>query len=434
MPDRIQVQDLYKDRGYLPAIQPTASPVDTFVDPGRPVIKDTALLELAAAWSEVEPGLSQFTQQRIAHANQLEIEEGRKAALANKAAFKEAVAKGQIPAGASPWFQVGYERQRATRSALEYDQAMRDAYAQTNLADDSDPAAISKFMSEFTAGWLEENEGAKDNPEFGRVFQVLGAKAQDNLQSIHAAERTKRIEQGLIDDTDFMLGAVLDRSFDPLGNNNPHLSQELATIVGEQVANGLSGQVANKLVTDAVIRKALSEQDITILDVLDTVPSGSGVVGKIGWVEKAKEAARLQIAQLAEHQNRIDSAALKEQRTQIINQVRGQAYLKIADNPYADVSQEFGALVAIDPDEAAKLESFRTAYLGSKNAQNKVIESNPLKTEMLLQALKGDLTEDQVALSVENGLIDYETAKDLLTNHITVTVRSSPLAEKCSVA
>ena len=417
MPDRVQVADLYQSRGYLPTVQPTARPVDTFITPSAPK-QDIRLLELAKAWSEVQPGLTKFTQERIAHSNELDAEEGRKSALANKAQFKDAVNKGVIPAGASPWFRVGYERQKATRTSVEYDQAMREAYEKTDLVNSDDPNAVSQWMAEFTKGFLESNPDAQSNPEFGRTFQVMGAKSQDSLHSFHAAARTKKIEEDAAADTAFMLGAALDKSVDLLGNRNPNLGEELATIVSERVANSLPGPMANKLVADAVIRKAVAEGDVTILDLLEEVPSGSGTVGQIGYVKDAVSAAKDQINGRASQRDRISKLKTDDDRKNLINSVRGEAYRAIVANPYADTSAAFQTLTRIDPDEAAKIESFRTAYLGSLNAQNKVIENGPLKTGMYLDAMRGELTDDQVMSSVTNGTIDADTAKDLLTNVI----------------
>jgi hypothetical protein len=417
MPDRVQVPDIYKDRGYLPSVQPVARPVDTFINPSPPQ-RDIRLLELAKAWSEVEPGLSKFANERVEHSNMLDAEEGRKAALANKAQFKDAVNKGVIPAGASPWFQVGYERQKATRTSLEYDQALKEAYAQTDLVNSTDPAAVNQWMAEFTAGWLETNPDAQSNPEFGRTFQVMGARSQDALQTLHAAQRTQKVEADAAADTDFMLGKSLDSGIDLLGDRNPNLGQELAGIVGEQVSNGLAGPIANKLVTDAVIRKAEAEGDVTVLDLLGEVPSGSGTVGQIGWVKDAVSQARDRIVSKTSHRDRINKLQNDEARKNQINLIRGDAYRKIAENPYADTSEHFDQLSRIDPDEAAKVESFRTSFLGSLNAQNNVIESNQTKTSMILDAMHGKLTEDQVMMAVTNQEIDAETAKDLLVNLI----------------
>lgn len=415
MPDRVQVPDIYKDRSFIPSVQPVARPVDTFITPSKP-FQDQRLLELARAWSDVQPGLTKFAQERIEHSNQLDTEEGRKAALANKAQFKEAVNKGVIPAGASPWFQVGYERQKATRTSLEYDQALKEAYAKTDLVNSSDPAAVTQWMSEFTAGWLETNKDAQSNPEFGRTFQVMGARSQDALQTLHADQRTRKVEADAAADTDFMLGTTLDNSIDLAGNRNPDLGKDLATLVGDQVANGLAGPMANKLVTDAVIRKAEADGDVTILDLLAEVPSGSGTVGQIGWVKDSVAEARDRIVSKASHRDRINKLKDDDQKKNLINQVRGDAYRKIAENPYADTTDHFEQLSRIDPDEAAKIESFRTAFLGSLNAQNNVIESNTLKTSLVLDAMHGTLTEDRVENAVSDGEIDAETAKDLLVN------------------
>jgi len=413
--DRVQVPDLYKDRGYLPSISPTASPVDTFIRPSQPK-GDRRLLELAGAWSEVQPGLTQFANERVAVNNEGLTEEGRKAALANKAQFKEAVQSGQIPAGASPWFKVGYERQKATRTALEYDQAMKAAYSGTNLSDNDDPKAISTFMADFTTKWMEANPDAKSNPEFGSIFSVMGAKSQDALQTIHAVERTKRIEEGLIDDTGFMLRATLDNSVDLLGNRNPTLGADLAQLVDDQVAVGLSGPMANKLVADEVIRKAVEEGDITLLDVLDDVPSGSGTVGKVGYVRDAVSQARDQIASESNRRDRRANAKAEENHKAAIQGLQSSALAKIFQDPFADIDQETDQLTLIDPDKAMEVVSWRTSLFSSLNAQKKNREDDMVKTDLVIRATRNDLTETEVMGALARGEIDAADAKSLITD------------------
>lgn len=415
--DRVQVQDLYKDRGYLPGIQPRATPVDTYVSPAKPEM-DIRLLELANAWSDVQPGLTRFAQQRVAKYNEDEAARGRKAALESKQAFKEAVKSGQIPAGASPWFKVGYERQKATVTSLQFKQQLMDEYQKGDLAGVDDPRAVSKWMQDKTQKWLEENPDVQSNPEFERIFSVMGPQIHENLQNTHAAERSKRIEQEVIQDTDFMLGATLDNAYDEFGNTNPNLGQELATIVGEQVSNGLSGPVANKLVAESVIRKAVQEGDVTLLDLLNEVPSGSGTVGQIGYVKDAVTRARDQITYNNTENHKIQSLKAEEDKKILIDSLRSSAQQKLIDNPYADVGDEFTQLNLLDPDEATKLPSFRSSVLSSIKAQASVIENEPEKQRLLGMAIRGELTVGQVMQAGDQGLIDYSTIKDLVNVQI----------------
>ena len=414
--DRVQVPDLYKDRGYLPSISPTASPVDTFIRPSQPK-GDRRLLELAGAWAEVQPGLTQFANERVAVHNQGLTEEGRKAALASKKSFKEAIDAGEIAAVDSPWYQLGYDRQHATRSALEYDQALKAAYAQNgDLASNRDPKALSSFTSDFTAKWMEANTVAQSNPEFGSIFSVMGAKSQDALQTIHAVERTKRIEEGLIDDTGFMLRATLDNSVDLLGNRNPTLGAELAQLVDDQVAVGLSGPMANKLVADEVIRKAVEEGDITLLDVLDDVPSGSGTVGKVGYVRDAVSQARDQIASESNRRDKKANAKADEDRKAAIQGLQSSALAKLFQDPFADIEQERDQLTLIDANEAVEVESFRTGIFASLNAQKKNREDDMVKTDLVIKATHSDLTEKEVMNALARGEIDAADAKSLITD------------------
>ncbi len=415
--DRVQVPDLYKDRTGLPQIAAVARPVDTFVTPNHPV-QDIRLLELASAFQEMQPSLSRFAQQRMDRSHEIDMEAGNKAALANKLQFKDAVNKGVIPAGASPWFKVAWERQKARVASDGFDRELRNSYALSGLSEQDDPKKFDGWVADFTSNWQEMHPENKENPEFTSVFGAAASKSQEALANVHAALRTQKIEADVEQNTGMEIGDILADRTDLLGNNDPNTATKIAGIVNQHVANGLNGQVANKLVAQAVVRHAIDTEDLTALDILSEVPSGSGTVGQIGFVKDMVASARDQIASAQMHGARLGNLEKAAKRTEAINSIRSQAYAKIADNPYADTKKEFADLNALDPDEAAKVESFRTSYLGSLNAQNKVIESGPLKTSMIVEALHGRLTEDDVTTAVEDGRIDADTAKDLLTNHM----------------
>ncbi len=415
--DRVQVPDLYKDRGYLPSVRPTATAVDTFSRSAAP-IRDTRLAQIAEAFSAIQPGLSRFSYELQDEVNQKDLAEGFAKAQANKAQFKEAVQKGVIPAGASPWFRVGWERQRAQVSSSQYDEDLKAAYAASGLHESDDSSKVQGFISDFTNKWHEAHPENQDNPEFTRIFANEAAKSQQSVFNQHAANRVQKIEADVIQNTDLQLSQTLAQAKDLLGAYEPAVAGALASVVKIQIDNGLDGRTANKLVADAVIRQAIEDGDVTTLDILNDVPSGSGTVGQIGWVKDAVAQARDQIAQKRAHNDKVQHLRGDAERKEAIQGLRARANAKIFKDPYADISEEFGALNAIDADEGLKLESWRTAYLGSLNAQNKVIESDEFKTGILLKALKGDLSEDEVVAAVKTRQIDADTAKDLLTNHI----------------
>lgn len=412
--DRVQVQDLYKDRGYLPQIQPTARPVDTFVQPGHPVQRnsDRQIGELIDAFKDVQPGLSRFAAQRVDQVNQEQLVEGHKAALANKAQFKEAINQGAIPAGVSPWFQVGWERQKAEVASTDFDRELREAYASSGLSEQNDPTKYNQWVAEFTHNWQESHQENKDNPEFQPVFNAMASKSQDNLASVHAAERTRKIEAEVEMNTDLQIGSILDY---PNGDQ----AGTIDTIVKTQIANGLNGQVANKIIASAVVRKAIENNDLYQLEILKDIPSGSGTVGDIGWVKEMVMQARDGITRAKSQEEHFSHLETKAQKQEQIKEALRSGFAKIAENPFkADVKAERDNLLALDPDQADKLYSFTSAAIASMSNQNKVLEDEGVKASLLISSIEGNLTEGAAIAAQQRGEIDYDTLKDLLVNQI----------------
>lgn len=418
MPDRVQVKDLYKDQQFAPRTEVTARPVDTFVGPAKPV-QDIRLLELARAFSDVQPGLTKFANERIDHSNEIDVEEGQKAALANKAQFKEAINSGAIPAGVSPWFKVGWERQRARLDSHSYNQSLQEAYASSDLPTKDDPQAVQSFMADFTAKWLQSNPSVQENPEFNRTFSVMSSKAQEGLAQQHAVERVKAVEQETYDNTDRELGLLLaDHNQDLLGISepNPRTAALVSDLVKAQIANGLNGTMANKLVANAVIRQAVADNDISVLDLLDQIPAGSGTVGQIGYVKddvmRARDAITSGIAVRDRH-----AKASKELNTkEAIQSIQNEANLQILKDPRADLSRLFTKMSAVDADEANKMIAHQSAYLSAMAAKDKIAEDPIAKGALYLDAINGNLTQDEAYKALGNGIIDADTFKDLITN------------------
>lgn len=415
--DRVQVPDLYKDRGYLPTVRPTASPVDTFHRSMAP-IRDTRLAQIAGAFSDIQPGLSKFLNERQEVQNDKSIAEGFAKAQASKLKFKEAVQKGLIPAGANPWYRVGWERQDAQVASLQYDEDLKAAYASSGLSQAKDSAKVQAFVADFTKKWHESHPENQENAEFTRIFAGAAAQSHEALANQHASDLVQKIEADVIQNTALQLDHTLEKDGGLLGSYSPSIGDSLAEVVKVQIDNGLDGRTANKLVAESVIRQAVTDGDINTLDILMDVPSGSGTVGQIGWVKDAVAQARDQIAQRKNHNDRVQHLRGESEKKEYIQSLRAQANQKIFKDPYADISEEFALLNAADADEGLKLESWRTAYLGSLNAQNKVRENDEFKTDILIKALKGDLSEEEVVSAVKTRQIDADTAKDLLTNHI----------------
>src|ERR1044072_5838027 len=84
--------------GFLPSLNPVASPVDTYAP-------DTGLQDLARSLSDIHPALDNWVDQ----ANKEDFAAGEAAYSKAKTKLKDAVDKGLIPAGASPAFKRGYQ-------------------------------------------------------------------------------------------------------------------------------------------------------------------------------------------------------------------------------------------------------------------------------------------------------------------------------------
>ena len=160
MTRRVQTPDLQRPK----RLQVVARPTDSFVQPAVPAksLGAKKLNDIAKSLSQIQPSIRQYMRDEIETVTQEEFEAGQRARLKNATNFKEAVETGLIDKTQSPWFMKGYNIQSGKAAGYNYDQALRTAYASSNIRNERDPETVEEFFSTFRTAWLADN-GSDDN-------------------------------------------------------------------------------------------------------------------------------------------------------------------------------------------------------------------------------------------------------------------------------
>src|SRR5690606_12822396 len=161
--------------------RPTASPVDTYVRPESNPKSE----QLAQALSQLSPELAELSD--VLSDRLIADQEAQAVAFAEQAAAEgkkvsDLVRKGEVPAGASPWFMAklretagmndGYAAAAALEEAMKRDPRITNA---TSLEE------FNEYAGEFIEAWLNENgmEDSRYLAAFGRIVNAhLGTKTR----------------------------------------------------------------------------------------------------------------------------------------------------------------------------------------------------------------------------------------------------------------
>lgn len=194
---REQVADI---RGPQP-LQPQARPVDTYYrppeEPVAPPPETNRLLQLAKSLRSIQPGINRFVNNQIAQIKEEEIAKGATAAFENRKAFNQAVKQGLIPAAASPWFRMGYERQLLGLIGNEYDSTLRNDFTASDALQTGD---LNGFLQSHRENLFEtiRQQGFRDG-DIEDVLLPRIAQSEGNLTRHFAAERAKYLEEQFVE-------------------------------------------------------------------------------------------------------------------------------------------------------------------------------------------------------------------------------------------
>jgi len=414
---RVQVQDLQGPQ----QLTPQARPVDTYYLPQEkavaPPARTNGFLQLAEALRSVQPGIDRFVDTKIDQIRESEHQKGAAAAVKNKQGFNEAIKSNLIPPGASPWFRMGFQQERLRTIGEEFDIQLREAYAQSGAKGSGKLEDFSKFLTEQKNALFQQLGDEFDNRDIQDVLVPSIQKSETHLFSEHVNNRVKQIEIDAKDNVKNQVFALLDQYYNAGVNDDERvkiLSQlgVLHSDLGKRtVSSGLPGTETNQIMADAIGQYALTHEDPDVLEVLDHVDTGNGILGKTGYSQTVAGKIADQIADLKERRERFQWAKEDRDRAEKIDTLQSAIMLKIIQDPTVDVTSEAKVLALLDPEKARAIISFQDARLDAQTT----VRDDP-HTVNILQAgiYSGRTAQNDIISASLNNKVSPQTAGRLL--------------------
>lgn len=251
-------------------LQPAASPVDTFVDPGP-----SPLRGLAESLGKLNQGIAGILGKRDLEKEKNERALGEaKFYKDNAEGFAEGVRTDAIPADASPDFVQGYKDASGYVAGGDLRLKFNAALDEQLPTIGEDPAAYDEFVAKF----ISENIQTED-PYVLRGLLPQVRELHSEGYARYKDYRSKAVYHG----SEQAHGAIIAQDIDtatreglsdPDGTDYAAVTERIATVRQAFIATGGKVEDADKLVIDAVTAKALQLRDRGLLDVLKTKVPG----------------------------------------------------------------------------------------------------------------------------------------------------------------
>ena len=286
--------------GQIGTVAPTASPVDIYQ---RGVVQRSPFVALANTLSRLEQKATPAIQAAEARAAEAEYAAGVELYNTNRVAMGQAVKDGIIQEGESPYLRKGYRISHLNTMAARYTDELQNALVAKKLYKNGDPKAIEDFTDKFYEEFQSSNgiDGYRD-VEVAEVFSGAAAKANETFRSAWKEKNIAYQKEANYNAWSMEVSAYTDTLFLPgdteevRQRKQGQLAVWLSQKVKEADLDGMSRAKINETVINSVILTAYEKNDLSVLDVLDGVVTGTGVLGRGPAAREAVYKARGDIA------------------------------------------------------------------------------------------------------------------------------------------
>ena len=181
-------------------VQPTASPVDTFVQPAP--VDDTRLRELSTFLNNMTPRVERYAQIERGRKDKKDITRAKKAyadLLDLNLSYDELVKKGEISPEESPVFRYAYHEAKGESLGYSFIQKASEAYFKSNLVGKTSTAGFDNWFNNYKKAFIKNNEITLNELGAFDPFNNLTKQAQSSLMNQHLANVRKNVAKGASD-------------------------------------------------------------------------------------------------------------------------------------------------------------------------------------------------------------------------------------------
>ena len=309
----------------IATVSPTASPVDIYV---RPAEKTSPFAALADSLSRLERKAVPIFQAEEKRRAEAEFAEGQELYAKTRKSIGDAVKAGIIREGESPYLRKGYRIANLNVLSARYAAELNEALVARKLFKNGNPAAIEEFTEKFYADFQEKYDfDGFATTEVADYFLSTASKANEAFRE---SWKTKHLAYQ--EDQNYLafqneVGSYINSSFletdtaEVRAVKMANLGKWVTNKAKEAAVDGMDMSKVNQNIIDSVVLSAYEMDDEGILDVLDTIATGTGILGGTASARKAVFDAKSNIATLRQQAEEAQAKALAAQQKQQIGNI-----------------------------------------------------------------------------------------------------------------
>ncbi len=270
--------------GQIGTVAPTARPVDTYE---RGVVKKSPFEALSRTLSNLEKKAVPALQREEARRAEAEYAEGVELYNANRISMGQAVKDGLIEEGESPYLRKGFRVSHLNTMAARYAEELQNNLISKKLYTNGSPAAIEDYTTKFYEEFQQRNGMTEyRDTEVAEFFSGAAAKANETFRSSwkskHIAWQAAANYSAWSNEVSAYTSTLFQDDDTPEVREKKQ--QQLSTWLTEKVkqadVDGMSRTKVSKAVVDSILITALETDDPEVLDILDNVVTGTGIIGQ----------------------------------------------------------------------------------------------------------------------------------------------------------
>ena len=327
----------------IPTVSATAQPIDIY---SQAVLKKGPLESLSALLTSLEtkatPALknAEERQAKAAYAEGVELYNKTRVSIG------DAVRDGVIAEGDSPYLRKGYRISHLNAMSARYTQELNDALEIKKLYKNGNPDSIDEFTTQFYETFQTENgfTGHSD-VEIAEYFSTTASKANEAFRASWADKNRDWQKDQNYDAWSNETSTYILTMYNEEDTEDERAKKEASftTWVNGRIkqaeVDGMDRDKVNETILNSVILSAYQSNDLTILDSLDEIITGTGALGTNLKAAEAMFTAKSNIAENIAKAEKDQTAAKLVADNQTVSTLETEASALIsatADTPSAD--------------------------------------------------------------------------------------------------
>ncbi|WMM95074.1 hypothetical protein CRP171_gp35 [Roseobacter phage CRP-171] len=413
----------------IPTVSPTAQIVDTYyrVQPER-----SPLAGIAESLQRFKAKAQQPLANMENRAIERELAEGENLYNETRLNIGEAVKQGIIAEGESPYIIKGYRMANLNVLAARYADQLNNDLIAKKLYKTNNPSSIEEYTASFYDNFASKNglDQFKE-VEVAEIFSDSARKANESFRNSwivknrewQAAQAYTAFENEIAEYTATFFNDT--DTVDIRANKTELFGKWLTNKIAEADKDGLNRDKVKATVIKAMMLTASEQTDLGLVDVLDSVQVGTGILGNTLDARLAMDRARTSIAAQIARDEKDLADSLKAQKDQKIAVQEGAALSAIfglrADATDATAQQSFNsAIVQLtelgDYDSVRVYTNFRDAMVQQGIDESDVDDKNyALALSQITELTDSKAVVTYLTNAVNSNLIGQSTAGSLIS-------------------